>query len=172
MPYYFKVNPTDVSFYVDDFTQAEAILKADRQIETPDGFKVILKVRSGVPNVAIDDNVKEKMKLAMVKRYSAITKAMNLEKFHADPDLGELFCSLSRPATMLAAIDIIARNVEDIEALNLDNNKITNLDHLKSLPDKVPNLKVLYLGNNKVCRGLRYLLKIPENTGLSSRGLT
>lgn len=51
---------------------------------------------------------------------------------------------------MLAAIDIIAENIPDLEALNLNDNKLHGIEHLKILCTKFKNLKILYLGENRV----------------------
>uniref|UniRef100_S4PL34 Nuclear RNA export factor 1 n=2 Tax=Pararge aegeria TaxID=116150 RepID=S4PL34_9NEOP len=115
-----------------------------------DGFKLVVIVRNSVPNVVIDDSMKEKMKLAMAKRYNAATKALDLTKFHADPDLCDIFCALFRPMIMLAAIDIIAENIPDLEALNLNDNKLHGIEHLKIMCPKLKNLKILYLGDNRI----------------------
>ena len=129
---------------------AQALMNADRTISMPDGFNLIIRVRASLPTVQIDDTLKEKMKLAMVKRYNAGTNALDLTKFHADPDLGDVFCALFRPTIMLAAVDVIAANIPNLEALNLSDNKIHLLDHLKCLSMKLPNIKILYLPRNRV----------------------
>lgn len=51
---------------------------------------------------------------------------------------------------MLVAIDIIAENIPDLEALNLNDNKLHGLDHLKILSTKLKHLKILYMGDNRV----------------------
>ncbi|CAH2041575.1 unnamed protein product, partial [Iphiclides podalirius] len=122
----------------------------DRKIVMSDGFKLVVIVRNTVPNVNVDADMKEKMKLVMAKRYNAATKALDLTKFHADPDLAEIFCALFRPVIMLAAIDIIAENIPDLEALNLNDNKLHGLEHLKILSTKLKFLKILYLGDNRI----------------------
>lgn len=150
IPHYFKVELTSITFYVDDIQVAEILLNSDRQLTLADGHKLLIRVRNSVPHVTVDDGVREKMKLAMAKRYTAATKALDLTKFHADPDLQDVFCALFRPTIMVAAIDVIAENIPDLEALKLDDNKIQLLDHLKCLPTKLPFLKILHLANNKV----------------------
>lgn len=150
IPHYWKVETASVLFYVDDIKTAKALANVDRTIELPNGFKMIIKVRNSMPPVHLDANVRERMKLVMAKRYNASTKALDLTKFHSDDDLRDIFCALFRPQIMLAAIDIIAENIPDLEALNLDSNKIQSLDHFKCLASKLPNLKILHLGNNKV----------------------
>lgn len=150
IPHYFKVESTAVCFYLDDIKIAQTLLNNDRRITLPDGFKMLIRVRNNIPQVQIDANLKEKMKLAMAKRYTAATKALDLTKFHADADLRDIFCALFRPTIMLAAIDIIAENIPDLEALDLSDNKIHLLDHLKCLATKLPSLKILHMANNKV----------------------
>lgn len=135
---------------MDDTITAEAVLNADRRITMPGGFKLIIKVRNSIPQVQIDETLKQKMKLAMVKRFNGTTNALDLTKFHSDPDLADVFCALFRPTVMLAAFDIIAENIPNLEALNLNDNKIQLLDHFRNLSSKLPNLKILHLGKNRV----------------------
>lgn len=104
----------------------------------------------GSPNVELTPALKEKMKLTMAKRYNAMNKALDLSKFHMDPDLQDYFCGLSKPVVFLAAIHIISENIPELEALNLDDNKITIVMQVKGIERKLPNLKILRIGNNKV----------------------
>jgi nuclear RNA export factor len=85
IPHYYKINGNAAVFFVDDVKIAEKLFKADRKITMPDGFKLMVIVRNAVPNVTIDAEMKEKMKMTMAKRYNAATKALDLTKFHADP---------------------------------------------------------------------------------------
>lgn len=149
-PHYVKVESSALCFYVDDIKIAQMLLNADRRYTLPDGFKMMIRVRNSIPQVQIDANLKEKMKLAMSKRYTTATKALDLTNFHTDVDLKDIFCALFRPTIMLAAIDIIAENIPDLEALDLSDNKIHLLDHLKCLATKLPCLKILHMANNKV----------------------
>lgn len=150
IPLYWRVIESAALFYVEDFKIAELIQKANRTIETPDRRRLILLVRNSQPNSPVNDQLKERMKQAMQKRYNPATKALNLEKFHADPDLSDIFCALARPQIILAAVDIISEHIPELEALNLNDNKLYMLDHLRSMANKIPNLKVLYLAKNKI----------------------
>ncbi|XP_050550004.1 nuclear RNA export factor 1 [Spodoptera frugiperda] len=150
VPHYYKINGNAAVFYVDDVKLAEKLFQADRKITMSDGFKLMVIVRNAVPSVTVDAELKEKMKLAMAKRYNAATKALDLTKFHADPDLADIFCALFRPVVMLEAINIIAENIPDLEALNLNDNKLHGIEHLKVLPNKLKNLKILYMGDNRI----------------------
>lgn len=51
---------------------------------------------------------------------------------------------------MMAAIEIIAENIPDLEALNLNDNKLHGMEHMRILCTKFKNLKILYLGDNRV----------------------
>lgn len=150
VPHYWKVEDTAVCFFIEDYQAADALQKADRTIDLPNGRKMIIIVRNSTPQYQVNEALKERMKLAMVKRYNPATKALNLEKFHTDPDLSDIFCALFRPQIMLAAIDIIKENISDLEALNLNDNKLHMLEHFKQLVNKVPTIKILYMANNKI----------------------
>lgn len=151
-PNYYRVDKDNNSaqFYVDDYDAAEKILRQDKRIELPDGFKMQIKVRGSLPHIKVDDSVKERMKLAMVKRYNLQTKALDLTKFHADQDLSDIFCALFRQPIMAAVVDIISEHIPDLVALNLNDNKLNMIDHLRVLSSKLPQLKILYLGHNRV----------------------
>nr|XP_040221616.2 nuclear RNA export factor 1 [Anopheles coluzzii] len=150
IPLYYKANESGAVFFVEDFQAADAIMRANRSIQTPDGRRMILVVRNNPPPTQVNEQLKMRMKQAMVKRYNPQTKGLDLQKFHADPDLSDIFCALFRPQIMLAAIDIIAEHIPEIEALNLNENKLYMLDHLKSMTTKMPHLKVLYMARNRI----------------------
>lgn len=149
-PIAWQVFGTTVNFYVDDYKIAQKLNNLDRQIQLPNGFKLFIRVYAGTPNVDMTIALKEKIKLVMARRYNSATKALDLTKFHADPDLQDYFCCLFKPIVFLAVIDIIAENIPDLEALNLCDNKMQMLSFVKKLNQKLPNLKILHLGNNKI----------------------
>ncbi|CAH1711743.1 unnamed protein product [Chironomus riparius] len=150
--HYYKIDTENscAQFYVDDYDIAAKILTQDKKLNLPDGFKMIIRVRGSVPHVKVDETLKERMKLAMVKRYNPQTKALDLTKFHADQDLSDVFCALFRPQIMSAVISIIVENIPDLEALNLNENKLNMFDHLKILSSKLHHLKIIYLANNRI----------------------
>lgn len=168
IPHYWKTEVNSVIFYVDNFKIAKILANADRTIEMPNGFKMIIKVRNGAPPVILDEKMRERMKLVMAKRYSALTKALDLSKFHEDPDFSDCYCGLSRAPIMIAAIQIISENIADLEALNLSGNKIYTLEHSKSMVNKLPKLKILYLSHNKVSFEL---LKPMEDRNIHALGI-
>ncbi|XP_022916625.2 nuclear RNA export factor 1-like [Onthophagus taurus] len=162
IPIMWQVNGQSATFYVDDFKTANQINEIDRDIQMPDGFNLFIRVNTGCPNVDITNDMKEKMKMAMGKRYNAATKALDLTKFHADPDLQHIFCALFKPIILLSVIDIISENIPELEALNLFDNNIHMLGHLKKMSQKLPNLKILHMGKNK----LKDVLQLDALSGL------
>lgn len=85
IPHYYKITGNSAMFYVDDVEMAAKLFHADRKITMSDGYRLVVIVRNSVPIVNIDENMKQKMKLVIAKRYIATTKALDLTKFHADP---------------------------------------------------------------------------------------
>lgn len=129
---------------------AKLLANIDRTIEMPNGFKMIIKVRNSVPLVKLDATIRERMKLAMAKRYNPATKALDLTQFHLDVDLTDIYCGLARAPIFAAVAEIIIENIKELEALNLDGNKIHTLEMFRHFLNKMPSLKILYLSNNKV----------------------
>ncbi|XP_015011034.2 nuclear RNA export factor 1 isoform X1 [Drosophila erecta] len=150
IPQYWRVERNCVIFFTDDYEVAERIQHLGRHAHLPDGYRLMPRVRSGIPLVAIDDAFKEKMKVTMAKRYNVQTKALDLSRFHADPDLRPIFCPLFRQNVMSAAIDIICDNIPDLEAINLNENSMSSMEAFKNVEKRIPNLKILYLGDNKI----------------------
>lgn len=135
---------------MDDYKAAEKLQTLHSVVQMPDGFKLRIHVNPGSPHVEMTPELREKMKLTMAKRYNNMTKALDLSKFHMDPDLQETFCSLSKPVVFLSAVQIISENIPELEALNLEENKIQILMPVKGIEKKIPNLKILHIGRNKV----------------------
>lgn len=158
IPHYYKELDNASIFYVDELECAQKLSDSDRQIQMPSGHQMRVLVTNNVPQSSVDNAVVERMKLAMVKRYTLATKALDLTKFHSDPDLLDIFCALFRPSFMTQAFKIIAENIPQLEALNLNDNKISQMTHFQELVEKAPNLKILYLGKNKVNVGISLLL--------------
>ncbi|KYQ54883.1 Nuclear RNA export factor 1 [Trachymyrmex zeteki] len=139
------------SFYIDDYKTAIALQSCDYKITMSDGFKLQVKVKPGFPVYDIDDKLKERLKQAMGKRYVQDTNALNLSKFHLDPDLcSDYFCALFHPVMMMTVLDIVAEYIPNLEALNLEGNKLQNIERLNLLTKKFSKLKILFIGDNKI----------------------
>ncbi|XP_075154677.1 nuclear RNA export factor small bristles isoform X2 [Haematobia irritans] len=150
IPLYWRTEKNCVIFFVDDFAIALRLLQLERSVQMSDGYRLFIRVRDSCPIVSVDEEFKEKMKLAMAKRYNAHTKALDLTKFHADPDFRQTFVGLFRTPVMSAALDIIQKNIPDLEALNLNDNNLNSMESFKSIETRLPHLKILYLGGNNI----------------------
>ncbi|CAL7946484.1 unnamed protein product [Xylocopa violacea] len=152
VPIMYKTIGHSAGFYIDDSKVANALLNCDRKITTNDGFKLQVWVsRPKFPVCEIDDKLKERLKQAMAKRYVHGTNALDLSRFHKDPDLiNDYFCALFRPMMLQVVLDIVAEHIPDLEALNLDGNMLMLLEKLNVLSKKFAKLKILYLGDNKI----------------------
>ncbi|XP_018376898.1 PREDICTED: nuclear RNA export factor 1-like isoform X2 [Trachymyrmex cornetzi] len=151
VPIMYKKTRTDACFYIDDYKTASALLNCDRKITMSDGFKLRVRVKPEFPVCDIDDEVKERLKQVMAKRYRQDTKALNLSKFHLDSDLcSDYFYALSYPIMMMTVLDIMAEYIPNLEALNLEGNKLQNIERLGILTKKFLKLKILYMDDNKI----------------------
>ncbi|XP_034934464.1 nuclear RNA export factor 1-like [Chelonus insularis] len=151
IPIMYRVIGQEAVFYVDDQRTASTLLDCDRKITTPDNFKISVKVKPGYPNCQIDETLKTKLKIAMARRYITANKALDLSCFHHDPELVENhFCALFRPEMMMTVLEIAGQAIPNLEALNLDNNRLSVLEKLNVLQEKFANLKVLHIGDNKI----------------------
>ncbi|KAK9511774.1 hypothetical protein O3M35_000373 [Rhynocoris fuscipes] len=152
IPIGFKVTNQDISFVIEDHAAAEDLLNADRRITVSDGFKMSVQVRPFNPIVEIGTKMTEAMTKVMSSRYNAYNKALDISKFHLDSNfLAEgLFCPLNRENVMVAVINIINESIPDLVALDISGNKLSTLHYMKSIIEKVPNLKILHVGKNKL----------------------
>jgi nuclear RNA export factor len=149
VPLAYRVENDDAVFFLDNLKTAEALQDADLKVNIGDGA-LSVKVCSGIPWVEMDDTLKERIKQAMVKRYNINTKALDLARFHRDPELiKDTCCAMTRCQVLKYILQVIADNIPELEALNLTSNCLYLADTLKNLPRKVPNLKILYIGNNR-----------------------
>ncbi|XP_051167579.1 nuclear RNA export factor 1-like [Leptopilina boulardi] len=151
VPIMYKITEKEAYFFVDNVNIATKLQRIDNQISTNDGFKLKIRVKPGIPTFEINDAFKERLKQAMNKRYSQETNALDLSKFHLDPELADdYFCALYKIPILITVLDIVATHIPNLEALNLDGNKLHIIDRLGVLKTKLEKLKILYIGDNKI----------------------
>jgi nuclear RNA export factor len=127
----------------------------------PDGFPLSITVdRSTPPNMPLTDDLVEKIKVVMSKRYFPENKALDLKAFHLDESFaGESFYApLWRSNVMNRVLTIIMDNIPEVTAIDLSNNKLNSMsiEAFSSFKTKVKELRILYLADNKIqdTRGL------------------
>lgn len=111
-----------------------------------------MRVRPITPIIEVDGNMMAAIKEALASRYNLTSKSLNLSTFHKDNAFMKrsLFCPLNRPNIMTTVINIVGEAASDLVALDLSSNKINATDHMKIMIEKVPHLKSLHIGKNKV----------------------
>ncbi|KAL6434115.1 hypothetical protein ACFW04_005925 [Cataglyphis niger] len=151
VPILYKITAYEAFFFVDDYKTANALLNCDRKITMVDGFRLQVRVKPGFPQYDINDKYKERLKQVVSKRYIQETNALDLSKFHQDPDLiDDYCCALFRPSILMTVLNIVGEHMPNLEILNLENNKLHNIDKLSELNKKFTKLKILHIGDNKI----------------------
>lgn len=116
-----------------------------------------------------DDN-KKQIQEAMNKRYVPANRALDLTNFGADQTFGGSSGAtgkLTDERVMDVVIETIGQHLSDLEALSLTNNGLRTLRVFSKIVDKGPNIKILYLDQNK----LMHSRELDNITKLSLREL-
>ncbi|KAF5294243.1 hypothetical protein FQR65_LT10829 [Abscondita terminalis] len=91
-------------------------------------------------------NVQENIASVLTKKYNPVTKTLNLDSFHKDPDLTE-FCLLSQPKILYFVLYL--SKPFQIQNLRLTNNDIQLLSPIESIWG-MKSLTMLDLRNNMI----------------------
>ena len=75
----------NVVFYVDDFKVAKKLEDCNKRFTCEDGYKLTVIVKSETPNTDMNDQLKQRIKLVLGKRYRPETNALDLSSFYQDP---------------------------------------------------------------------------------------
>jgi len=152
IPIYYHVEGNNAVFYIEDVAAAKSLIALNKQITLANGLKLTIIVKwSPAPNLPINDELKEKIKVVMSRRYDAVTKVLNLNQFHLDEQLcTDYFTPLSRENVMQTVVEIISDHIPDVQVIDMSQNKIFSVNQMKPLAAKATSLKSLNLGNNKL----------------------
>ena len=175
LPICFSELDVNSQFYVEDRGAAQALKDLDKKIKMPDGCPLEITVhRTSAPNVTISDELVEKIKSVMSKRYFVVSKALNLSAFHVDEDFAKEFfyAPLWRTNVMTKVLMVIQENIPKVSsltlelvALDLSDNKLnsTSLKFFTTFKTQVPYLRILHLANNKIndTKGLEKMKGLP-----------
>ena len=152
-PLGFSKHGMNYVFHVETRQQASALAALDKQIVLSDGTSLGIRTEpSAPPQMSINDEAIEKIKLVMSGRYTPSTKALDLKSFHADRSfLGEsVYAPLYRGALMKKVVGIIGENIPEVEAIDLSENRLPTLDAFGGIVSKAPNIHTVYLAKNRV----------------------
>lgn len=132
----------------------------DKKIELPDGFDLVISMERTIPpNMPVSKEMIEKIKVVMSERYNASTSALNLNAFHNSFSGTDFYVPLNRTNILTKVVEIIADHIPEVKAIDLSNNRIMTLDALVGFKNKLKELNILYLKDNKLTdlRGLEKL---------------
>jgi len=153
-PLSFQKQGMNYVFYVDTRAQANTLNGLDQKVVLQDGTTTlnICAEPSAPPQTTVNEEMVEKIKVAMSDRYVPENKALNLKAFHADAKfLGEsCYVPLNRSPVMKKIVEIVGTNIPGLEAIDLSENRLHSLDGVISLLHKAPNVNILHLAKNKL----------------------
>ena len=121
------------------------------------------------------------IKQVMGNRYRAEVKALDLKSFHMDKGfIGEsVYAPLNRSAVLKEVIQIIKKEIPNVEAIDFSSNRLPTLNQFSSLSEHATQLRILHLSDNRIAniaelkalkqmKGLK-VLKIDKNVALEKR---
>uniref|UniRef100_A0A1B0B6F3 NXF1/2/3/5-like leucine-rich repeat domain-containing protein n=1 Tax=Glossina palpalis gambiensis TaxID=67801 RepID=A0A1B0B6F3_9MUSC len=98
---------------------------------SPNVCSLSMRVNGKCIAVSIDEEFKERVQLVTAKRYNPHTKLLDI---------------------VSAALDAIEKHTPDLEALNLNQNHLSELDSFEIIEQRLPYLKIIYLADNDIAR--------------------
>ena len=110
------------NIFVDDKKVAVALLHCEITIGR--GEKLTVPVtKPPFPRCIIDDEFKERVKQAIMRRYLPATKSMDLSKIQRVVDLvSDYFYALLWPLILEVVFNVLLKHMPDLKALNLNGN--------------------------------------------------
>ena len=121
------------------------------------------------------------IKQVMGTRYRADVKALDLKSFHTDKGfIGEsVYAPLNRSVVLKEVIQIIKKEIPNVEAIDFSSNRLPTLNQFSSLSEHATHLRILHLSDNRIAniaelkalkqmKGLK-VLKIDKNIALEKR---
>jgi len=141
-------------FYVETRAQANTLNSLDQKVVLPDGTSTlnISAEPSAPPQTNVDEEMVEKIKVAMSDRYVPENKDLRLRAFHCDTKfLGEhCYYPLHKNFLMSKIADIVESHIPMVEVIDLSENNLNNLKGVSTLLQKAPFVRELKLSMNKL----------------------
>ncbi|XP_006161907.1 nuclear RNA export factor 2 [Tupaia chinensis] len=152
-------------FFVQNASTSTALKEINYRICDEESRKIFIFVSPSDAPYSVQNKLKpeqmEQLKLTMDKRYDVFHQALNLKRLRFDPDLmgHDIDIILNRRNCMAATLKIIERNFPELLSLNLQDNKLYQLDGLSDITEKAPRVKILNLSKNEL-KSVRELDKV------------
>lgn len=153
-PFNYKEEGTTVVFTIDGSGTADLLRGLSRRITKQDGSTMIINVKSSSPpQTAMDDELKELIKVVMSRRYATDLGYLDLSNFRKDETFTskELYVSLDRIIVAREVVNVILQNIPNLRILNLAENRLKVLEPFSKMKGSCSQLKAINLSKNKVC---------------------
>ncbi|XP_077890650.1 nuclear RNA export factor 2 isoform X11 [Ictidomys tridecemlineatus] len=143
-------------FFVQDVKTASALKDISYKICDEENRKISVFVNTSAVPYSMQNKFTpeqmEQLKLTMSKRYDVSQQVLNLQKLRFDSDLvgHDIHMILNRRNCMFATLQIIESNFPELLSLNMQNNKLYQLDGLSDIIEKAPKVKILNLSKNEL----------------------
>ncbi|XP_037368871.2 nuclear RNA export factor 2-like [Talpa occidentalis] len=143
-------------FYVQDASVAAALEDANGEICDKENKKISIFVSPSPEPLCLQNKLKpeetEQLKLTMYKRYDSYQQCLDLQSLCFDPDLENhgIDIILNHRGCMSVILQIIKHNFPELLSLDLQNNRLYQLDGLSDIIQMLPTVKILNLSKNEL----------------------
>ncbi|KAH8374785.1 hypothetical protein KR200_006113, partial [Drosophila serrata] len=131
------------TFYVNSYAVASALFKLDRI-----NNRLWLGVNHRMPVFQYDEAHKKALKEAILARYDDKRQSLDLTSFHNDGILEEMFFALANSHCMTSVLQIVEKEMPELEHLCLDRNHLTSLQPFCQVESRLPRLRSISLEYN------------------------
>lgn len=151
IPVKYQVCGEDAYFIVRNCGPAlEMLCKANMIVRCPNGDGVVLVITLGFTTInELNIQLQPLLLTALTKRYNPNYKTLNLENFHADPDVAKsIYCPLSQLSTSDYVLKLASNSIATFEHLNLQCNELLNISAIEN--SNLKTVKYLDLRHNNL----------------------
>ncbi|XP_011881397.1 PREDICTED: nuclear RNA export factor 1-like [Vollenhovia emeryi] len=128
----------------------EMLCKTSMIIRNAKGEAMILMITLGFTSIRdLRINMHSILLTALTRRYNPSEKTLNLERFHADPDVDKtIYCPLSQLRTCNYILNLAKTKIATFEHLNLQHNELFDISAIENA--KLTSVKYLDLRHNNL----------------------
>lgn len=151
LPVKYQVCGEDAYFSVKNCSPAlEILCQRDMIVRSPNGDGIVLVITLGFTSINELKVIPSLLLLtALTKKYNPDQKTLDLENFHADPDLDKsVYCPLWQLKTFNDVLNLAKTSIATIEHLNLKHNELFDISAIEN--SKLTSIKYLDLRHNNL----------------------
>lgn len=128
----------------------EMLCKANMIVRCANGDGVVLVITLGfISTRQVNVQLQPLLLTVLTKRYNPNHKTLNLENFHADPDIAKtVYCPLSQIRTFNYVLKTVSNSIASFEHLNLQHNELFDISAIEN--SNLKTIKYLDLRHNNL----------------------